>query len=228
MKISTDWLAEYVEIEESPQKLKDDLSMIGLLVEAIEELEDTSVLEVEVTSNRPDCLSHIGIARELAALYGRPLRFPEIRETLSAESERIPFEIEIQDSEICPRYTALVLDGVRVGESPEWMQRRLEAADGFILASVPVHLAEGEEVADCMLPVSAIREAQRMATAKGKSPHLAIEGGDVSVSSVPAPGTYGETQEGARRAPEPSLAAVPAIHEASRTVPPLDTSPQLG
>ena len=123
MKISTEWLQEYVEIHESPQKLKDDLSMIGLLVEAIEEGEDTSILEVEVTSNRPDCLSHIGIAREVAALYRRPLRLPEMQETLTVESDRIPFEIEIRNPELCPRYTALVFDGVKVGESPDWMKK---------------------------------------------------------------------------------------------------------
>ena len=103
MKISTEWLREYIEIRESPQKLKDDLSMIGLLVEAVEDGEGTSVLEVEVTSNRPDCLSHIGIARELAALYGRPLKFPETREALSIESDIIPYEIEIRDPGLCPR-----------------------------------------------------------------------------------------------------------------------------
>jgi phenylalanyl-tRNA synthetase beta chain len=128
MKISIEWLKEYVDIQESPEKLKQDLSMIGLLVEGISEGPGTTVLEIEVTSNRPDCLSHIGIAREIAALYRRPLRLPPVQEKLSISPERVPYLIEIRDPDDCPRYVGLVLDGIQVGTSPEWMQRRLEAA----------------------------------------------------------------------------------------------------
>ncbi|MBN2320457.1 MAG: phenylalanine--tRNA ligase subunit beta [Acidobacteria bacterium] len=180
MKISTEWLAEYVEIRESPQKLKDDLSMIGLLVEAIEEAEGTSILEVEVTSNRPDCLSHIGIARELAALYDRPLRFPETQETLRIESDRIPFEIEIRDPELCPRYTALVLDGIRVGESPDWMQRRLVAAGmrplnnivditNYVLLEMghPLHAFDYDILRQARIVVAKARNGEKMYTLDG-------------------------------------------------------------
>jgi phenylalanyl-tRNA synthetase beta chain len=128
MKISIEWLKEYVDIQESPEKLKEDLSMIGLLVEGIAEAPGSTVLEIEVTSNRPDCLSHIGVAREIAALYCRPLRYPPVQEKPSVSPERIPFAIEIEDPKLCPRYVGLVLDGVKVGTSPEWMQQRLEAA----------------------------------------------------------------------------------------------------
>jgi phenylalanyl-tRNA synthetase beta chain len=128
MKISIEWLKEYVAIPESPEKLKEDLSMIGLLVEGIAEAPGTSVLEVEVTSNRPDCLSHIGIAREIAALYHRPLQVPPVQEKCSVSPERIPYSIEIKDPDLCPRYVGLVLDGIQVGASPGWMQQRLEAA----------------------------------------------------------------------------------------------------
>lgn len=128
MKISVEWLRDYIELPESPEKLKEDLSMIGLLVEGIADVRGNAVLEVEVTSNRPDCLSHIGIARELAALYRRPLRRPPVEEVLTVAPERIPFRIEIKDRELCPRYVGLVMDGVTVAPSPEWMQRRLEAA----------------------------------------------------------------------------------------------------
>jgi phenylalanyl-tRNA synthetase beta chain len=128
MKISLEWLNEYVQISESPEKLKQDLTMIGLLVESIEEVRESSVLDIEITSNRPDCLSHIGIAREVAALYRRPFKKPPVCETLSISQERIPYNIEIEDAALCPRYVGLVLDGIRVESSPEWMQRRLEAA----------------------------------------------------------------------------------------------------
>jgi phenylalanyl-tRNA synthetase beta chain len=128
MKISVEWLKEYVEVSESPAGLKADLSMKGLLVEDIAETRGTSVLDIEITSNRPDCLSHIGIAREIAAMYDRRLKMPPVEEKLSIEKDTIPFGIEIADPELCPRYVGLVMDGVKVGPSPEWIQRRLEAA----------------------------------------------------------------------------------------------------
>lgn len=128
MKISVEWLQEYVEVPESPHQLKEDLTMIGLLVESVADFNGTAVLEVEVTSNRPDCLSQIGVAREVAALKHRALRMPSTCRSLRAAEERIPYSIEIHDPDLCPRYTGLVLDGVRIGASPAWMQQRLESA----------------------------------------------------------------------------------------------------
>jgi phenylalanyl-tRNA synthetase beta chain len=127
MKISIEWLKDYVDLEESPAQIKQDLSMSGLVVEGFEESGGNGVFEVEVTSNRPDCLSHVGVARELAALYGRPLRRPSGRRSLLASRERIPYSIEVRDADLCPRYVGLVMDRIKVGPSPEWMQKRLEA-----------------------------------------------------------------------------------------------------
>lgn len=87
-----------------------------------------TVLELEITPNRPDCLSLLGLAREVAALYGLPLRLPE---TTLAESGRPVAErtrVEVRDPERCPRYTARVLEGVTIGPAPAWMRRRLELA----------------------------------------------------------------------------------------------------
>ncbi len=128
MKISIEWLKDYVELQESPEKLKEDLSMIGLLVEAISESDGSPVLEVEVTSNRPDCLSYVGIAREVSALYQRPLKNLPVMETLAASPDTIPYSIEIRDADLCPRYVGIVMDGIRIEPSPQWMQKRLEAA----------------------------------------------------------------------------------------------------
>ncbi len=82
------------------------------------------VIEVELTPNRGDCLSMIGIARELQAIYKRPLKIPEINEVKGTDK---PVEIRIED-EGCQRYTALVMKNVRVKESPLWLKRRLIAA----------------------------------------------------------------------------------------------------
>jgi len=180
MKISTEWLQEYIEIHESPQQLKEDLSGIGLLVEAVEEADGTSVLEVEVTANRPDCLSHIGIARELSALYERPLRFPEIEKNLTVESDRIHFKIEIKDAGLCPRYSALVFDGVRVAESPRWMQQRLMAAGmrplnnivditNYVLLEMghPLHAFDYDILRQGKIVVAKARQGEKMHTLDG-------------------------------------------------------------
>ena len=88
------------------------------------------VLEVEVTTNRPDCMCHLGIARELAAAFGEPLREPPTavpEGLLSATASSQRARIRIEDPAGCPRFTALVIEGVSMGESPEWLQRRLRA-----------------------------------------------------------------------------------------------------
>jgi phenylalanyl-tRNA synthetase beta chain len=128
MKISVAWLRELIEIHESPVELREPLSRLGLVVESLTRNGDDSVLEIEVTSNRPDCLSHLGIARELSAFYHRPLKKPAAAANLRLSREEIPYTIEIEEPGLCPRYTGLVMDGIRVAPSPAWMQRRLEAA----------------------------------------------------------------------------------------------------
>jgi len=180
MKISIEWLKEYVDINESPEKLQEDLTMIGLLVESVDEVQGMPVLDIEVTSNRPDCLSHIGIAREVAAFYRRPLRYPPVQETLSIPSDTLSYDIEIKDEDLCPRYVALVLDGVKVGSSPSWMQKRLEAAGmrplnnivditNYVLLELghPLHAFDYDVLRQEKIVVARAREGQRMKTLDG-------------------------------------------------------------
>ena len=89
-------------------------------------LEDT-LLEVNITPNRGDCLSHLGIARELAAIYDRPLRPPSL--SLSREGEEIQRKtsVTLLAPEFCPRYAARLILGVTVGPSPRWLRQRLES-----------------------------------------------------------------------------------------------------
>lgn len=87
-----------------------------------------TVFDLEVTPNRPDCLSLIGIARELAAVYRRPLKIPAVTLAETGPAAETLARVEVQDAEGCPRYTARVLQGLRVGPSPAWMQKRLQLA----------------------------------------------------------------------------------------------------
>ncbi|MDR2850341.1 MAG: phenylalanine--tRNA ligase subunit beta [Verrucomicrobiota bacterium] len=84
------------------------------------------VLDLEITWNRPDCLSIIGIAREFAALLGRPLKLPDATFAESAEPVESFAKVIVEDPQKCPRYTARVMTGVKDGPSPDWMRRRLE------------------------------------------------------------------------------------------------------
>ena len=92
-------------------------------------LHDT-VFEYEITSNRVDCYSAIGIAREAAATFGKEFHEPVIRETGNDEDVHDYVEVEVRDTELCPRYTARVVKNVKIAPSPLWMQRRL-ASNGI-------------------------------------------------------------------------------------------------
>jgi len=126
MKVSYQWLKDYCDFDLAPDELAERLSERGLPCEGIEQVGDDFCLDLEITANRPDLLSHIGVAREIAAMVGSRLRIPEVS---LAEEER-PVEkivrIEVQDPVLCPRYTARVVYDVEVAPSPPHIQRRLE------------------------------------------------------------------------------------------------------
>ena len=127
MKISLNWLKEFVEVPVEPRQLKRDLTMLGLGVESFTPVNDDWVFEVEVTTNRPDCLSHYGVAREVATFYRRPLKRLEIVVKESVKPVTDEISIEIADPNLCARYCGHVIQNVRVEPSPVWLQRRLEA-----------------------------------------------------------------------------------------------------
>src|SRR5512137_2091700 len=128
MKISLNWLNDYVDTGDlTAEQIAERLSNLGLPCEGLARAGDDTVIDVEVTSNRGDCLSHIGIAREVAAATGKELRLPPIHfeEENRPASELV--QVEILEPARCGRYTARVIAGVKIGPSPDWMQRRLEA-----------------------------------------------------------------------------------------------------
>ena len=129
MRVPIEWLKEYVDVQASPEELAHRLTMAGLEVEAIEHDTGEPVLNVKVTPNRGDCLSMVGVAREVAALYALPLRhpMPAARTTEPGEAAQVA-KVEIIDDDLCPRYAARVVRNVRIAPSPAWMQQRLLAA----------------------------------------------------------------------------------------------------
>ena len=127
MYTSYKWLQELTATKSTAQQLQEGLTMVGLAVDAVESNNSDSVLDVEVPSNRPDCLSHIGIAREITASESGQLRLPEIT-TPKTEGRAEEFtSVEIKDPDLCPRYSARLVRGVKIGPSPDWLVKRLEA-----------------------------------------------------------------------------------------------------
>jgi phenylalanyl-tRNA synthetase beta chain len=127
MKISLNWLNDYIETGLEPEKIAGILSDLGFPCEGIEYLDGDTVIDVEVTSNRGDCLGYIGIARELAAATGRKLKMPavELDELERGVSEFA--DVQIDEPDLCGRYTARIIESVKVGPSPDWLIKRLEA-----------------------------------------------------------------------------------------------------
>jgi phenylalanyl-tRNA synthetase beta chain len=125
MKTSLEWLGTFLQGLPSAQAAADSLTSAGLPVESIEKHGSDSVLDVEVTSNRGDCLSHIGIARELSAFLNLPFKETptEVKESAPAADVRV----RIDALNLCPHYTARLIRSVKVGPSPDWIRRRLEA-----------------------------------------------------------------------------------------------------
>src|SRR4051794_5994135 len=128
MKTSLAWLSDFLPGPPlEAEKVAETLTHGGLPVESIERHDGDTVVDVEVTSNRGDCLSHIGIARELSALLNRPFKYspPTAAETSTPASSATSVQIEAKD--LCPYYTARIIRNVKIGPSPQWMIKRLEA-----------------------------------------------------------------------------------------------------
>ena len=125
MIVSWNWLKDYVDLTMPQAQLVERLSMAGLNHEGTTAVEQDWAIDLEVTSNRPDCLGHIGVAREIAVLWEQALRSPAVDLTATGPAIEELTEVTIECPQRCPRYTARVLRGVSVGPSPAWLVERL-------------------------------------------------------------------------------------------------------
>ena len=126
MIVSWNWLKQYVTLDMPLEELERRLMMSGLNHEGTEEVGGDMAVDLEVTSNRPDCLGHVGVAREVAVLWGHPLKLPPAEPVEGTTPIDTLTKVQIECPELCYRYTARVVRGVKVGPSPSWMTRRLE------------------------------------------------------------------------------------------------------
>ncbi len=122
MKVPLSWIREFVDVKASAEDIGTLMGVRGLALEGLEVVGLDVVMDFDVTANRPDCLSVIGIAREIAAAYQLPLRAPGRRDFSPAANGQVP--VTIEEPELCGRYVAATAD-VTVGPSPQWLQDRL-------------------------------------------------------------------------------------------------------
>jgi len=185
MKVSIRWLQEFVDFKLSPQELSHLLTMAGLEVEASETLDGDTILDISVTPNRADCLSVLGIAREVSANLGISIKQPAVS---IEEDEATSPEIEIIDTEICHRYASRIIHGVRVGKSPDWLVKRLEAhgmrsinnvvdATNYVLLEMghPLHAFDLNRLEGRKIVVKRAGDAKRFKTLDGEERRLDMD-----------------------------------------------------
>jgi phenylalanyl-tRNA synthetase beta chain len=180
MKVLYNWLKEFVELTAAPEELRTRLSLSGTAVEVLEQTVAGPLLDAELTSNRADCLGHYGIAREAAALYSLPLKIVEPRLREASELASATTRVQIDSPELCGRYTARVLRGVKVGPSPDWLRLRLEAlgqacinnvvdATNYVMLELghPLHAFDMDLLAEKRIVVRRARAGEKMRTLDG-------------------------------------------------------------
>ena len=127
MKISLNWLTDYVDVPMNAKALGERMTHVGMNCDAIDETASDIVFTFDITSNRPDWLGHIGVAREVGAATGAKFHPPVLGTLRATGSVNDLTSVQVLDPQLCPRYTARVIRGVKVAPSPRWMVERLEA-----------------------------------------------------------------------------------------------------
>src|SRR6185295_2021217 len=134
MRLVLSWLREFVDVSSPVEEIAEKVGLRGFEVASIEKLDDRdAVIDFEITATRPDCLSVLGLAREVATVYDKPLALPStepgakiaLKPVTIGSSDRV--KVTIEDADLCPRYAAAVAD-VKIGTSPPWLTARLHAA----------------------------------------------------------------------------------------------------
>src|SRR4051812_27844632 len=124
MKLSPNWLRDFVDLPVDYRRLADDLTLAGIAVEGISGEGDSTIFEMEITTNRPDAMNHYGVAREVSALYDLPLK--PINPKLPKAQGKADVTVTIDEAELCPRFTARVIRKVNIKPSPPIISARLE------------------------------------------------------------------------------------------------------
>jgi len=213
MKVLYNCLTEFVDMKAAPADLASRLSLAGVAIDSVEESAAGPVLDAEVTANRPDCLGHYGLAREVSAIYRsqlKPLQ-PKLREI--AEKAADATRVEIESPELCGRFTARILRGVKVQPSPDWLRQRLEAMGQKSINNVvdvtnyvmfelgePMHAYDFDKLNERRIIVRRARSAEKRRIARASSRiSVSFERGSsatIESSSIPELSQHSPTRAG--------------------------------
>lgn len=191
------WLKDFLKTSASPKKISDALSLCSQSVEKIHRAKDDSVLEIEIAVNRYDCLSIIGIGREAAAalpMFGIKAEFipPKIPPLPKVKNPKYDLEVTIKDKDVCPRFSAIVIDKVKIGPSLRWMAERLEKVGIRPLSNVvdisnylmmetgqPIHSFDYDKILGAKMVMRLSRAGEKITTLDGVI--RTLPGGDIVI-----------------------------------------------
>src|SRR3989475_4435858 len=188
MKVVYNWLKDFVDVTAAPQELASRLALSGTNIAGVEIGPHGAVIDAEVSSNRPDCLGHYGIARELAAIYKLPLKHVSPKPAESAAKSSDAVKVEIQSPELCGRFTARIIRNVKIQPSPKWLKDRLEASGVASISNVvdvsnyvmlelghPLHTFDYDKVRDHKIVVRRAKPGETIKTLDGVERQLALD-----------------------------------------------------
>jgi phenylalanyl-tRNA synthetase beta chain len=180
MKIVYSWLKDFVDVTAEPHELASRLALSGTNIGGVEIGAHGAVIDAEVSSNRPDCLGHLGIAREVGAIYKLPLKHVSPKPAEAAAKASDAVKVEIQSSDLCGRFTARVIRNVKIQPSPKWLKDRLEASGVASISNVvdisnyvmlelghPLHTFDYDRVRDHKIVVRRAKQNEKMRTLDG-------------------------------------------------------------
>lgn len=178
MKISYKWLNELIKIDKKPEQLANDIISLGHEVENIEIKNNDYIFDLSLTANRGDCLSVLGIARELSALYNKKINFNIPHNKIENIKEKI--NIFFENKDICPRYTARIIKNIQIKKSSSWLIKKLKSY-GFrslnnivditnyimILTGQPMHAYDYDKIKSHLFKVKLAKEGDYIITLDG-------------------------------------------------------------
>jgi len=180
MKVVYNWLKDFVDVTASPNELASRLALSGTNIGGIENGPHGAVIDAEVSSNRPDCLGHYGIAREVGAIYKLPLKHVSPKPAESTVKAGDAVKVEIRSPDLCGRFTARVIRGVKIQPSPKWLKDRLEASGVASISNVvdvsnyvmlelghPLHTYDYDKVRDHKIIVRRAKQNEKIRTLDG-------------------------------------------------------------
>ena len=196
MKISPHWLRDFVDFKLDYRRLADEITLAGIAVEGVSGEGDGTVFEMEITTNRPDAMNHYGVAREISALYDLPLR--PIDPKLPASKGKSDVVIEIQEAELCPRFTAQEIRGATIKPSSAKIADRLALIDqrpisnavdatNYVLweSGKPTHVFDLDLLEGRKLVIRKARAGESLKTLDGIDRKLTVE--DLVVADAAKP-----------------------------------------